>query len=109
MTAKEMFEKLGYEIDTTREIENHLFYVGKYAIIDFDLLRGDFYKYNQSGFRSPIDMKLLINAIQNSDINIVDKVELLMNINTFLENYHEAIKQRFGSKFDKPKGLRRKR
>lgn len=53
--------------------------------------------------------ELVINAIQNSDINIVDKLELLMNINTFLENYHEAIKQRFGSKFDKPKGLRRKR
>lgn len=58
-SAKEMFEELGYEIDTTRETENHLFYVSKYAIIDFDLLRGDFYKYNQSGFRSPIDMKLL--------------------------------------------------
>ena len=53
--------------------------------------------------------RLVVDAIQNSNINIVDKVELLMNINTFLENYHEAIKQRFGSKFDKPKGLRRKR
>ena len=59
MKAKEMFEKLGYEIDTTRETENHLFYVREYAIIDFDLFRRDFYKYNQSGFRSPIDMKLL--------------------------------------------------
>ena len=53
--------------------------------------------------------RLVVEAIQNSDINIVDKVELLMNINIFLEHYHEAIKQRFGSKFDKPNGLRKKR
>ena len=51
--------------------------------------------------------ELVINVIQNSDINVVDKLELLININTFLEHYHEAIKQRFGSKFDKPKGLRK--
>ena len=59
MNAKEMFKELGYEIDTTRESENHLYYGNGYAIIDFDLLRGDFYKYNQSGLRSPIDMRLL--------------------------------------------------
>ncbi len=59
MTAKEMFEKLGYEIDTTRETENHLYYGSEYAIIDFDLERQDIYKYNKSGLRSPINMKLL--------------------------------------------------
>lgn len=42
--------------------------------------------------------ELIINAIQNSDINIIDKVELLMNINIFLENYHEAIKSDLGRK-----------
>lgn len=59
MSAMEMFREMGYEIDTTREKENHLFYVSEYAIIDFDLLRKNFYKYNQSGFRSPIDKRLL--------------------------------------------------
>lgn len=59
MSAKEMFYAIGYEIDATRESENHLFYVKGYTIIDFDLLREDFYKYNQSGFRSPIDKRLL--------------------------------------------------
>ena len=42
--------------------------------------------------------RLVVEAIQNSDINVVDKVELLMNINTFLENYHEAIKSDLGRK-----------
>lgn len=59
MSAMEMFREMGYEIDTTRETKNHLFYVSEYAIIDFDLLRENFYKYNQSGFRSPIDKRLL--------------------------------------------------
>lgn len=59
MTAKEMFEELGYEIDSTYEIEGHLFYCKDYTKIDFDLRREDFYKYNSGGFRSPIDMKLL--------------------------------------------------
>lgn len=59
MSAKEMFREQGYEIDATRETENHLFYVSEFAIIDFDLLREDFYKYNQSGYRSPIDIRLL--------------------------------------------------
>lgn len=39
--------------------------------------------------------ELVIDAIQNSDINLVDKLELMMNINMFLTHYHEAIKQRF--------------
>lgn len=42
--------------------------------------------------------ELVINAIQNSNINVVDKLELLMNINNFLENYHEAIKSDLGRK-----------
>lgn len=40
--------------------------------------------------------ELVINAIQNSDINIVDKVELLMNISNFLDHYEEAIKSDLG-------------
>ena len=59
MSAKEMFEELGYEIDSTYEIERHLYYCKDYTKIDFDLNRNDFYKYNSGGFRSPIDMKLL--------------------------------------------------
>ena len=43
--------------------------------------------------------ELTIDTIQNSDINELDKVELMMNLYTFLDNYHEAIKQRF----EKPK------
>ena len=38
---------------------------------------------------------LILDAIQNSEINLVDKLELLINLNTFLTHYHEAIKQRF--------------
>ena len=36
---------------------------------------------------------LIINTIQNSDINELDKMELMMNLYIFLTNYHEAIKQ----------------
>lgn len=46
---------------------------------------------------------LILDTIQNSDINLVDKLELMMNLNMFLTHYDEAIKQRF----DKPKELRR--
>ena len=42
--------------------------------------------------------KLIINAIQNSNINMVDKVELLINLSNFLDNYHEAIKSDLGRK-----------
>ena len=43
--------------------------------------------------------ELIINAIQNSDIDELDKTELMMNLYIFLNNYDEAIKQRF----EKPK------
>ena len=43
--------------------------------------------------------ELIINAIQNSDINKLDKTELMLNLYIFLNNYDEAIKQRF----EKPK------
>ena len=59
MSAKEMFEELGYEIDSTCEIEGHLYYCRDYTKIDFDLKRENFYKYHCSALRSPIDMKLL--------------------------------------------------
>ena len=36
-------------------------------------------------------IRICIENIQNSNINIVDKVELLININHFLENYDEMI------------------
>ena len=42
--------------------------------------------------------ELVINAIQNSNINVVDKLELLINISNFLDNYHEAIKSDLGRK-----------
>lgn len=59
MSAKEMFEELGYEIDSTYEIEGHLYYCKDYTKIDFDLKREDFYKYHCSSLRSPINMKEL--------------------------------------------------
>lgn len=42
--------------------------------------------------------ELVINAIQNSDINVVDKLELLINISNFLDHYEEAIKSDLGRK-----------
>lgn len=39
--------------------------------------------------------EIITDAIQNSDINVVDKYELLMNLYVFLTNYDEAIKHRF--------------
>ena len=50
MSAKEMFEELGYEIDTTRETENHLFYGSEFAIIDFDYSRSSLMMYIQRMF-----------------------------------------------------------
>lgn len=35
-------------------------------------------------------LELCIDNIYNSDINIVDKLELIMNINYFLMNYEET-------------------
>lgn len=37
-------------------------------------------------------IEICINNIHNSNINIVDKMELLINVRTFLENYDEMIK-----------------
>lgn len=42
--------------------------------------------------------RLVVEAIQNSNINMVDKVELLINLSNFLDNYHEAIKSDLGRK-----------
>lgn len=46
MTAKEMFEKLGYKKDTTYKIYGHLYYFNEDIKIDFDLEDKDFYKYS---------------------------------------------------------------
>ena len=37
---------------------------------------------------------LIISTIQNSDINELDKMELMMNLYIFLTNYDNAIKNR---------------
>ena len=42
--------------------------------------------------------RLVVEAIQNSNINVVDKLELLINLSNFLDNYHEAIKSDLGRK-----------
>ena len=42
--------------------------------------------------------RLVVEAIQNSNINVVDKLELLINLSNFLANYHEAIKSDLGRK-----------
>ena len=42
--------------------------------------------------------RLVVEAIKNSNINMVDKVELLINLSNFLDNYHEAIKSDLGRK-----------
>ncbi len=55
----EMFEELGYEIDSTYEIKGHLHYCKENIKIDFDLERKNFYKYNLSGYRSSISMQEL--------------------------------------------------
>ena len=57
--ADKMFEKLGYEIDSTYEVKGHLYYCEDYTKIDFDLERKNFYKYNYGGYRSPISMQEL--------------------------------------------------
>ena len=59
MSADEMFEKLGYEIDSTYEIKGHLHLCKSNIKIDFDLERENFYKYNLSGYRCPISMQEL--------------------------------------------------
>ena len=37
-------------------------------------------------------LNVCIDGIYNSKLNVVDKVELMMNIKHFLENYDEIIK-----------------
>lgn len=37
-------------------------------------------------------IEICLTNIQNSNINVVDKLELLINIRNFLENYNEMIK-----------------
>lgn len=37
-------------------------------------------------------IKICLTNIQNSNINVVDKLELLINIKNFLENYDEMVK-----------------
>lgn len=59
MNADEMFEKLGYEIDSTYEIEGHLHYCKNDEKVDFDLKRRDVFKYNLHGHRSVITMDML--------------------------------------------------
>ena len=39
--------------------------------------------------------RLVVDVIQNSNINMIDKYELLLNISLFLDHYEEAIKHRF--------------
>ena len=43
-------------------------------------------------------LNICIDGIHNSNINIVDKMELLMNIKHFLENYDEMIKVKIKKK-----------
>ena len=43
-------------------------------------------------------LNICIDGIHNSNINIVDKMELLMNIKHFLENYDEMIKVKVKTK-----------
>lgn len=60
MTAKEMFEDLGYELDSTHEIQGHLYYFKDYSKIDFDLNRKNIYKYNSMSYcRCPISLEEL--------------------------------------------------
>ena len=42
---------------------------------------------------------LILDTIQNSNVDELDKMELMMNLYLFLNNYDEVIKQRF----EKPK------
>ena len=44
-------------------------------------------------------LEIITDKIYNSNINIVDKMELLMNIKHFLENYDEMIKVKVKKKW----------
>lgn len=41
---------------------------------------------------------LILDTIQNSNIDELDKMELMLNLYIFLNNYDEAIKQRFDNR-----------
>lgn len=59
-TAKEMFEELGYEKDSTCEINGHLYYFKESFKIDFDLHDKNIYKYNcLNNCKCSINMKEL--------------------------------------------------
>lgn len=38
-------------------------------------------------------IQIIVDSIYGSDIDPIDKLELIINLNHFLENYHNAIKQ----------------
>ena len=46
---------------------------------------------NQQSLNKAID--IIIDSIQKSDINELDKMELIMNLYIFLTNYDNAIKK----------------
>ena len=55
--ADEMFEELGYGIDSSHELEGHLYYYKNDIKIDFDLNRKIFYKYScLNSCRCPISI-----------------------------------------------------
>ena len=45
-------------------------------------------------------INIIIDALYNSDIDQLDKLELIFNLNHFLENYHNAIKNNVRSDID---------
>ena len=55
---------------------------------------------NQESINKALD--LIINAISNSDIDRLDKYELLMNINYFLTNYETITKSKVDNTSFKP-------
>ena len=44
--ADEIFDKLGYEVDSSCELDGRLYYYKNDLRIDFDLSRKSFYKYS---------------------------------------------------------------
>ena len=48
-----------------------------------------------------IALELVIDTIYNSNINVVDKTELLLNLNHFLTNYEEETRSKVKKKVKK--------